>query len=107
MFELGFTVREQDIELWCAIFQSLEDGMPDASLQDKMEVFGKAVDTKLEAFLEAFGLENSFRVEMFSNDGADFQVAIYFDSTEQMDAIVELISLCPVTNIKINDGAEG
>lgn len=106
MFELGFTVREQDIELWCAIFQSLEEGMPDASLQDQMRVFGKAVDAKLEALLDEFGMENSFRVEMFSNCGPDFQVAIYFDGTEQMNAIVELISLCPVNNLKINDGAE-
>lgn len=106
MFELGFTVLEQDIELWCAIFQSLEEGMPDASLQDRMSMFGKTIDAKLEAFLDEFGLENSFRVEMFSNYGTDFQVAIYLDSAEQMGAVVDLISLCPVTNLKINDGAE-
>jgi hypothetical protein len=106
MVELTFTVREQDIELWRTIFQSLEEGMPDALLQDKMEIFGEAVDAKLEAFLDEFGMENTFRVEYFSHEHTDFKVGIYFNTSEQMDAIVELISLCPVANLQINDDVD-
>jgi hypothetical protein len=51
-------------------------------------------------------MENTFRVEYFSHDDADFTVVIYFNTAEQMDAIVELVSLCPVTNLQISDDVD-
>lgn len=103
---LIFNVTEDQIELWKEICESLVDGTADASLQDKMEVFGKEVDEKLEQLIDDFGCDEAFRIEFWNHDATEFSIMVVSPDADHEEMLVGLLSACPVTNLHYGEDAD-
>ncbi|WP_323816601.1 hypothetical protein [Cellvibrio sp. NN19] len=103
---LIFNVTEDQIRLWEEICESLVDGTADASLQDKMEVFGKEVDEKLEQLIDNFGCNEAFRIEFWGHDATEFSIMVISPNADHEEAIMELLSACPITNLHYGEVAD-
>lgn len=103
---LIFNVAQNQIELWSSICESLVDNPADANLQDKMEIFGESVDEKLEALIDEYGVDEAFRVEFWSNNDAEFSVMVNSSDPDHEEALVELLSACPISNLHYGEDAD-
>ncbi len=106
MLYLLFESSKKDVDLWKSIFSYLEDLPASAHLQDLMSVFGGAADTKLENLINEFGIEEAFLVEFWNHDDVSFSVMIYSSSAEHEKEILELLSLCDITNLRYGEDAD-
>lgn len=103
---LIFNVTEDQIELWEEICESLVDGAADASLQDKMEVFGKEVEEKLEQLIDKFGCDEAFRIEFWNHDATEFSIMVISPNADHEEALMELLSACPIANLRYGADAD-
>ncbi len=101
-----FCVDQNQIELWSSICESLVDNPADANLQDNMEIFGKDVDEKLEALIDEYGVDEAFRVEFWSHENTEFSVMVNSSDPDHEEAIIELLSACPITNLHYGEDAD-
>lgn len=102
---LKFEVKPGHVELWQSIFEHLEEGEADANLQDKMDAFGPQVDGELEDLIEEYGTEEAFRVEFWNHKDTKFSVMIYSSDPDHEEALVKMLSACPITNLHYGEDA--
>lgn len=103
---LVFDINKAQLDLWKSIIEAQVDGMADANLQDKMEVFGNEVDEKLEQLIDDYGVEDAFRVEFWNHKDTEFSVMIYSPEPEHKKALMELLSACPITNLHYGEDVD-
>lgn len=101
-----FNVDQGQIALWSSICESLVDNPADANLQDKMEIFGKDVDEKLEALIDEYGVDDAFRVEFWNHDNTEFSVMVNSSDPDHEEALMALLSACPITNLHYGEDAD-
>jgi hypothetical protein len=92
-------VDEADADLWASIFENAENGMADASLQDMVENFGKEADEKLEALIDAYGMEKAFRIESYWRDKNEFEFIIISPDSSHKRDFIDMVKSCGASNI--------
>lgn len=104
MIELSFTAREADIPQWQAIFTGLADEQCGSVFQDRMEVFGEAVDSYLEELMDDYE-PTAFIVDGWENNNARFSAEFEFPEVdpEFTEALVALFKLCPVSEVSVKE----
>jgi hypothetical protein len=75
-------------------------------LQDLVEVFGSRVTEKLEGLIDEYGVEEAFQVEFWNCKDIKFSVMIHSPSADHERALMELLFLCPITNLCYGNDAD-
>lgn len=101
-----FNSTNDHIDIWKSIFLLLGDSPAAASLQEKMEIFGKDVDEKLEALIDEYGVDEAFRVEFWNHENTEFSVMVVSSDPDHEEALMELLSACPITNLHYGEDAD-
>jgi hypothetical protein len=100
--KFSFIAKDQDQLVWQQIFTGLCNGEAGALFQERMLVFGTAVDEKLEAMLDEWPVEY-FAGQYWQKNGKRFEVGLQAasDADEFAEELKILFSLCGVTAIEV------
>ena len=100
--KVSFVAPDKDRSLWQKILTGLCQGEAGALFQERMLVFGEAVDQKLEAILDEWPVEY-FEGQYWKKTGNQFEVGFQTasDGDEFAEELRTLFALCGVSALEI------
>ena len=98
-----FSCPAEDVDQWKSILQGLVDQQWGATLQDRIEYFGDAASSKLEAIMDNYPMEYWYS-ESWSRTDEGFRFELMTGSLGEGfgKALAELLDLCRAKDVKID-----
>lgn len=105
--ELTFTAPDQHLSQWQAIIEGMCEGQLGATLQDRMAIFGEAVEDQLESMLDDWPMEY-FEGQYCEQNGASFTLGLLAasDGDEFAEELEALFKLCGVRDLVVRVQAD-